>query len=178
MLQRPEEWRPVIGFNGLYEVSDRGRVRSVKRSVRYTSRYGTFLMKFNGKILQQNSPNRAGHLSVCLSKNNKQHLRWVHRLVLESFVGIAPKNMQCRHLDGVPTNNMLSNLRWGTHLEDRADMLCHGTRQTGEKHHAAKLTIKDILYIRGSKKRGLAKEFGVSRTTVSRIKKRQAWMYL
>ncbi len=52
---------------------------------------------------------------------------YVHQLVLGAFVGPCPIGMECRHLDGNPSNNFLSNLRWGTHLENMEDMRRHGS---------------------------------------------------
>jgi len=170
----PEKWKPVVGFEGLYEVSNRGRVRSVDRKVKYSSRYGTFWMKFKGRILNLHE-NRAGYMQLTLSKNNNFFLGRVHKLVLEAFVCKKPKGLQCRHLDGNPSNNKLNNLKWGTSLEDRFDMIRHGRSLRGERHHMAKLRVRDVLYIRASKERGLAKKFNVSRTIISNIRKGRTW---
>lgn len=105
-----EDWRPVVKFEGLYEVSDRGRVRSVDRVIPHR-KYGQ--MNARGQVLRlRQHPD--GHLRVNLSKSSAVLTRWVHVLVLEAFVGPCPAGMEGCHFDGDPTNNALANLRWDT----------------------------------------------------------------
>lgn len=110
-----EEWRPVVGYEGLYEVSDFGRVRSLERPQ---------LGGRPGRILK---PTRtlAGNarVAVTLCNRGKRSSRSVHRLVLEAFVGTRPDGMECCHFDDDPTNNNLANLRWDTRCANRQDML-------------------------------------------------------
>ena len=122
-----EEWRPVVGYEGLYEVSDAGRVRSLSREVR-TGR-GTRMV--DGRIL---SPARGvgGYPVVSLS-NGGARVRPVHRLVLEAFVGPRPAGTECCHGDGDPENNRLSNLRWDTHESNMDDQRRHGTNHNVRK---------------------------------------------
>jgi len=99
-----ERWLPIVGYEGLYEVSDLGRVRSLARN-------GT---SKNGRILKQQ--NYCGYLSVIL--NNKGHkLIKVHRLVLLSFLPIEEKK-QVDHINQIKTDNRLENLRWATGSEN------------------------------------------------------------
>ena len=108
----PATWRPVIGYENHYEVSDEGEVRSLRR------------VRCLGRVLRQSLVN--GYPAVCLSKGGKTKLRKVHQLVLEAFVGPKPQGYVTRHLDGSRTNNKLSNLAWGTLAENHADMRAHG----------------------------------------------------
>lgn len=109
-----EEWRAVVGYEGCYEVSSLGRVRSVREK---------------GGILKSHAGNKYGHRYVGLWKGTKKDLL-VHRLVLEAFVGPCPPGMECRHFpDRDPANNRLDNLRWGTHRENEGDKEVHGTRR-------------------------------------------------
>ena len=102
-------------------------------------------------------PQKKGHLRVSLFRDGKQHGRLVHQLVLIAFVGPCPPGMECLHGDGDPTNNRLSNLKWGTHAENHADSVRHGTSRLmrgngiGEDHPGAKLTqaqVERIVEIR------------------------------
>jgi HNH endonuclease/NUMOD4 motif-containing protein len=120
-----EQWLPVPQF-ARYEVSDLGRVRTW----------------FNSRNVKQSEPlllapwrktGRRGMDSdyrlVVLRRDGKSFKRYVHRLVLEAFVGPAPKGKVARHFpDRTPSNCTLSNLRWGTMIENSADKLAQGSR--------------------------------------------------
>lgn len=127
-ISAPEEWRPVPGFEGSYEVSDRGRVRSLDRIV--TDKAGT-KRRYLGRMLAL-TENRSGHLYVKLGRANTLK---VHRLVLEAFVGPCPDGQVCCHNDGDPANNNLSNLRWDSHSENMRDRVSHGTHHQVAKTH-------------------------------------------
>ena len=111
-----EVWKLVPEYDGKYEVSDQGRVRSFQRNPQ-------------GRILR---PGRmpGGHLSVALGRGNSQ---CVHKLVLLTFVGVAPDKHECRHLNGDPADNRLENLCWGTRSENIKDAVRHGTWMTPER---------------------------------------------
>lgn len=122
--QEIEEWRSIEGYEELYEVSSLGRVRSCDRFVK--SKRGTRLHK--GKLLKPGI-DRVGYLHVVLSKDNKQKMFLVHRLVYASFHGKIPEGMQVNHIDEDKTNNSIENLNvmtskeninWGTGNERRA----------------------------------------------------------
>jgi len=114
-----ETWKLVPGYDGKYEVSDQGQIRSYQR-------------RPEGRILR---PGRmpGGHLSVALGRKNSQ---CVHKLVLLAFVGVAPDKHECLHINGNPADNRLSNLRWGTRSENMKDAYAHGARDR-EKNRAA-----------------------------------------
>lgn len=106
-------------------------------------------------------------------------LRGVHTLVLEAFVGPAPSNHMCRHLDGTRDNNRLENLRWGTNRENVADRIRHGVPvgTKGELHPRAKLTVTDVVAIRASDETNpkCAKRYGISQHQVSGIRRGYYW---
>lgn len=113
-----ERWLPVVGFEGFYEVSDLGRVRSLDRTVRTK---GGATKRHRGRVL---TPKRAnnGYLQVDLSKLGVTHQRLLHRLVLEAFVGPHPANTEACHApDPDTSNNRATNLRWDTHANNCAD---------------------------------------------------------
>lgn len=105
-----EQWRGVSGFENHYEVSDHGRVRSLDRVIPGKDGRTT---KFHGRVL---SPERqkSGHLSVRLGNRKK----YVHRLVLDAFVGPCPAGMEACHADDIPANNHLDNLRWASRSDN------------------------------------------------------------
>ena len=123
-----EEWRAIPGYEGLYEVSSEGRVRSLDRVISCTrsDSAGPFGRDLQGRELKQ-STDRTGRLSVNLSRNGRARKRRVHTLVAEAFVGPRPEGLEVCHGDGDPSNNRVSNLRYGTASENWADRKLHGT---------------------------------------------------
>lgn len=115
-----EEWRPIVGREGCYEVSDQGHIRSLDRVVKSSRAQ----WPVRGRILNP-SPLRSGHLVVDLGRAWRS--RRVHRLVLEAFAGPCPSGMEALHGDGDPSNNRIQNLRWGTRSENIQDAIRHGT---------------------------------------------------
>jgi hypothetical protein len=161
-----ETWTPVPGFEGRYEVSDQGRVRSLNRLVLVLGGgKKPYSSLRQGRMLRPGASNY-GHLSVVLGRRKT---RMVHDLVLRAFVGPPPPNHECCHNNGDPTDNRLSNLRWGTRSENNVDAVKHGRR--------GKLTATQVREIRqrlatcahGDQTK-LAVEYGVSLCTINSIK--------
>ena len=118
------EWRAVPGYEGRYEASDAGLVRSLDRHVEMLSRTGNrYTQLRRGRVLSPGKLN-GKHLHVVLEGRN-DHL--VHHLVLEAFVGPCPPGMEARHADDDPSNNNLSNLSWGTRGENSGDSIRNET---------------------------------------------------
>lgn len=127
----PERWLPVVGYEGFYEVSDHGRVRSVDRTVKF--RDGR-VFSYTSQLRSQTPQVPYGHMAVGLKRKGKRRTVRVHRLVLEAFVGPCPPGMEGCHNDGNPANNHVSNLRWDTSSANKQDVLRHG------RHHCANRT--------------------------------------
>lgn len=119
-----ERWLPVVGYEGLYEVSDQGRVKSLQRRVR--DRKGFRLVR--ERILRWNQ-NGFGYHTVVLCREGSKKTRSIHQLVLEAFVGPRPDGAVACHNDGNPTNNQPSNLRWDTQSNNLYDAVRHGTNR-------------------------------------------------
>lgn len=120
-----EIWKPIPGYEGYYEVSDQGRVRSIDRIISGENRGSAYSRTFHGRVLLQGS-DRYGYSKACLSKDGAKWNAGVHRLVLMAFVGPCPDGMEACHNNGEPTDNRLSNLRYGTKSENRRDTISHG----------------------------------------------------
>ena len=119
-----ERWRDVVGYEGLYQVSDLGRVRSLDRIVR-NSRGGTWKQK--GCILQSFPGNQRGYLSVNLYRNGIQRKIYVHQLVALIFIGPIPADHVIRHGPNGILDNAISNLCYGTKSDDGLDKRRDGT---------------------------------------------------
>lgn len=117
-----EEWRDIPGWEGMYQASDHGRIRSLDRNV--TGSRGNDI-SLRGKVLRQNA-DKAGYLRVTFSRNGKETRMYAHRVILSAFKGEASDDMAVRHLDGNPKNNSLDNLAWGTYSENNYDIVRHG----------------------------------------------------
>lgn len=135
-----EQWRAVVGFEGRYEVSDQGRVRSLDRTEKFerviwqTGKICSVARLHKGILLVPEVVKASGYLRVQLGTGNKIY---VHTLVLTAFVGPCPDGFECLHGDGERTNNRDFNLRWGTRLENVHDAIRHGTANSwGHRSHA------------------------------------------
>lgn len=138
-----------------------------------------------GKFLKPGKINN-GYLIVSLCKNRKKYNRLVHRLVLETFVGLCPKGMETRHLNGNPADNRLENLQWGTYSDNVKDAIKHGTRvdNSGEKCYRAKLTERDVRMIVYMWRTGLFKQkeiadiYSVNYSSICSIVNKRTWKFI
>jgi len=134
-----ETWLPVIGFEGIYEVSDLGQIRTVERVA----------MRSNGRPHRVKSTIRAtkstakGYRTVTLVRDAKLSTYTVHKLVAEAFLGQRPPDHVVRHLNGDPSDNRLANLAWGTHSDNQRDSLEHGTHALAAKTHCLRGHLLD-----------------------------------
>lgn len=125
----PEEWRPVPDWEGIYEVSNLGRVRSMARVV--IGRDGR-KMRYRTTLLTP-SIDKAGYPRINLYRNKSVRRYGVHRLVLSTFVGPCPEGMEALHNDGDPGNSRLDNLRYGSSSENTLDTVLHGNHNNARK---------------------------------------------
>lgn len=130
---RNESWKPVVGFEGRYEVSDQGRVRTVPRRARRGK--GTIPVKAKTKSLYLD---KSGYWRVSLSDENQVRTQLVHRLVALAFLGPEEDGHEVRHIDGDPGNAELTNLRWGSHSDNELDKSAHGTQYNRNKDECPK----------------------------------------
>lgn len=114
-----ETWRPVVGFEGLYEVSDSGSVASLRRR----------------RMVRKLHVDTWGYLRISFKIDGRTVNRRVHTMVAESFIGPRPDGLVVRHLNGIYTDNRPVNLRYGTVAENAQDMLRHGRQRNARKTH-------------------------------------------
>lgn len=180
-----EIWKPVLGFEGLYEISNLGKVRAL-----YSGNHGAFKP---GRIVAD-YPHQNGYLFVTLYRPlkvpekgrgtvHKGYHRSIHSLVLEAFKGKRPKGKVARHLDGNKVNNSPDNLKWGTYAENAEDAKRHGTFVLGEKNGYSKMTNDQVLEARRLRDIGvacqtIANQFGVHWSNIWLIGKRKTWKHL
>ncbi|MDW4457592.1 NUMOD4 domain-containing protein [Staphylococcus saprophyticus] len=171
-----EIWKDIKGYEGLYQVSDLGRVRSLD-SIRMDSIGREKLYK--GQVLKQTTQKGRKRKVVYLSENGKQTARTVHTLVMQAFVGAPPADMEVCHNDGDEGNNVLTNLRYDTKRNNQIDIYRYGSTPS-----AGKLTPEQVLEIRELLASGecyqkeIAQMYEVAQQTISEINTGKAFSWL
>ena len=168
-----EQWRSIPGFHG-FSVSTSGKVKSEKRTI-YNKGSNRFyeiperMMKL--RIRKGGYPGFGGSIA------GKHFTMDVHRAMALAFFGPRPHGYEVRHLDGNPTNNILSNICYGTRSQNIADAKRHGTFPVLEKRPGAKLNRQQAIEIAMSfgKTDDIAKKYGVGRGVVRQIKTGETW---
>lgn len=173
-----EIWKPVNGYEGAYEVSSLGRVRSLPRTILR----GRSPLRISGRFLKP-CVNGKGYHVFTLSMEGKTRTIDAHRLVAEAFLGPIPEGQYTRHLNGDRTDCRVSNLAYGTPVQNQADRLIHGTDGRGEKNSQSKLCGKIVIKIRsmanmGVSKTDIAQAFGISARQVRAIAGKRAWRHI
>jgi len=145
-------WLPVIGYTGIYEVSDTGMVRSIDRTIQLSNGR---LRKIKGKLISPKH-NEDGYLFVSLSKDGIVKTKYTHRLVAQAFIpnpGILP---EVNHLSGNKTDNTVENLQWCTHQQNVVHAYVTGlSNNIGASHRCAVGVIDNTL----EKEYGTVKEW-------------------
>ena len=176
--------KSIKGYEGLYEVSDDGRVFSCERKVKGGHNNLRLVRRKELKSYQTGTGylERKGYLTVDLHKNNKGKQFYVHILVAEAFISNSNNLPEVNHKDGVKTNNNDWNLEWITNSGNQKHAYKIGLqkRKLGEDHPMVKLTEQQILEIRKSNlaQKELAKEYNVDPTNISCIKRRISWTHI
>lgn len=173
-----EQWRPVVGWEGFYEVSSLGRFKSVARTVSDVGKGGTPRQRYYPEHISEPRSTKFGYPCVSLSRAGKTRGQYLHILVCEAFHGPRPAGHLVAHNDGRVENCKADNLRWATPKQNHADMVRHGTRRNGERAVGAKLTeavAAEIRSIRGLSHRELAARFGISKSRVQAVRSGACW---
>lgn len=172
--------RHISGWPG-YAVSSEGQVFSCRK----IGNRGYSLFATTWHLLHPTLRGRPEkkYRWVMLSRCGKAHNRKVHILVLEAFVGPRPPGYEGCHNDGNQLNDIRSNLRWDTPLNNQHDRYSHGTITFGERHPRARFTNDDIVQMRQLAKEGMpqvriADVFHTSFKTVSKIVRRERWPHI
>lgn len=173
-----EEWRAVVGYESLYEVSSQGRVRSLRQRNKQVNRPREVPL-----VKRQSAHPISRHLTCTLSKNGVLIGCGVHRIVAAAFIGPCPHGKQVAHLDGNPQNNTPANLAYVTATENQAHRRIHGTACFGQLNPNARLTDSDVIEIRrrynaGEKAVALSKVFGTCSDNIRAVAKGVSFKHL
>ena len=184
MIGPCEEWRSVPGYEGLYEVSDHGRVRSCGWVTQTRNRYGEMRRKSKAQLLKPMPHPTWGHMRVGLRKDSRKQRFMVHRLVALAFLPPAPADKPLvLHRDGDPANNRVSNLYWGDNKDNTQDAIAHGTLARGERATRGKLEEHQVRAIRQQHRAGesysaLGRRYGVTKRAIIMCVKRLSWSHV
>lgn len=173
-----KEWRDISGAAG-YQVSNTGDVRSFRPA------NGRGALVDTPRPVAQSIGKGKPYFRVGLSIGGKIKWRPVHQLVCEAFHGPRPKGMEVRHLNGRHTDNVSTNLMWGTTQENADDRVAHGTKLMGEAvtlsvltEEQAKKVISHFPHWKKGDGRAFAVKFGVSDSAISAISNGRTWSHL
>jgi hypothetical protein len=175
-----ETWREIFGYEGIYEVSDRQRVRS-----RYAHSPGDkSCVGVGWRILRQSLDSHGcPQVNLCLRGKPTKFL--VAHLVANAFLPTKSSADQVlRHLNDDPTDNRIENLAWGTYHDNAQDSMRNGTFRRGSTHYNAKLNddkIREIRHLDATGKfsqQELGLRFGVRQCTISAIVRLQSWKHV
>jgi len=167
-----ERWLPVVGYEGIYDVSNCGRVCRIKAA---TNTWG-------GKILKGSVYH--GYIRVNLSKENIQRIHSVHRLVTAAFLGNCPNGKQVNHIDGHKLNNAATNLEYVTPSENIIHAFRNGlsVAARGEANGRSVLTEDKVHSVRRclgkESQASIARRLNVARKTISNIARGYTWAWL
>ena len=171
-----EIWKDIPGYEGKYQASSEGRIRSLDREVKGVCHYTgePFIRRIKGKILSPGRFCKSGHVSVVLGHGTQG--KPVHQLVMKTFVGEPTEGMEVLHNNGNPKDNRLQNLRYGTRTDNILDVYRQGRRWR-------KLSVNDVYDIRfelmcGFSGRQVADMHGVSESIISSIKRGRTYKWL
>ena len=126
-----EQWRPVVGYEGIYEVSSHGQVRSVDRVVARTDGQSR---RLRGKTLKQ-AVNRKGYMRVDFCRDSVRKPYEVHTIVAAAFLGTRPEGMQVMHLNDDPRDNRAANLAYGTQVDNMRQCANRGRTRAQKQTH-------------------------------------------
>ena len=173
-----EVWKDIPNYEGSYQVSNTGLVRSVDRVVAFKD--GS-MRKYKGKVLKP-SLDTPGYERLSLCNDLRCNSKSVHRLVLETFKPhVNMNNLEVNHIDGNKLNNHLTNLEWVTRLGNISHAYDMGLMvNKGERGHNAKLSNANVLEIlerldNGELQGDIGIDYGVSKSCISQINRGLKW---
>lgn len=168
-----EIWKDIEGYEGYYQISNIGRVKSLSRLI--TKNLGLKgIMKFYSKEKIKTAFISRGYVRVALCKNGIPKKQSIHRLIAKAFIPKVDGKEFVNHIDSNRSNNSISNLEWCTSSENNSHAYKYGNNNIGEKHGRSKFSDEIVNkirseYVYGSKEfgsRNLAKKYGMTKTNV------------
>ena len=174
-----ELWKSIEGYEGIYEVSNFGNIRSLDRTITQTSRWGTDqTYKLYSQLIK---PKMVGTYQAVKLNNRGCKNVYVHRLVAQTFIDNPSKFKEVNHIDGNKLNNKVDNLEWVSRIANQEHSYNMGLSKSGSDSHLAKLTEKDVATIiflketSGLSYAEVASLFNISGESVSNMCRGLSW---
>lgn len=177
-----EIWQPIKGYEGYYEVSNLGRVRSLDR---YVHKNNGSVQFWKGRVCALWT-DKNGYKALSLRKNHTDSFRRVCRLVAETFIPNPENKPTVNHINGIKDDDRVENLEWNTYSENMQHAYDTKLNENpkGEDHHLVKITEEDVktireIYASGKmNQRELAELYGLRQPAISRIIHKKRWKHI
>jgi len=175
-----EIWKNIEGYEGLYQISNLGRVKSLERYLGHN--HGG--LKLKKELILKNWLSSTGYYIISLSKNNFSKKFFIHRLLCENFIKNPERKREVNHRNGIKTDNTLKNLEWVTSSENTIHSYKTGLQISikGEKCKLSKLTKEQVLEIRNNYEKlsasKVAKIYNMSKSAIIQIRNRTTWKHI
>lgn len=180
-----EIWKDIPGYEGYYQASDQGRIKSLARATPTRNRWGPCIYRQREKVIAGRIDEYGyRRMSLCVAGRRKDE--FAHKLVTLAFHGLAPEGCdQVAHYNGDKQDNRPPNLRWASAADNARDKVRHGTtaNQFGERHSHNKLSeaqvreIRRTPYFRGFNVH-FASKFNVTQQTIGKVRRRERWPHI
>ena len=171
-----EEWKDIEGYEGIYQVSNLGRVKSLEAGLLVKNGY--YRTKKESILSQYLCHN--GYLAICLRLNKKTKRFLVHRLVGAAFIQNPDEKPTINHKNGNKQKNCIENLEWSTYSENLSHALETGLRKPKKNVLSEFQALAAITFMSTRKRCGasISREFNVSKSTIDRVRKRETWRHI
>jgi len=177
-----ENWKDIPDYEGFYQASDLGNIKSISRKVYIPKRN---IYRQQQEIILTYNPYSKRYPRVSLHKNSEVEIKLIHTIIGLLFVP-NPKNLPfLNHINGIKTDPRACNLEWCSHLENMQHAFRTGLVPNGERNHKAKLTNNNVRAIKRLLKNNpkanqsaIARKYGVVRSVINAIVKNRKWIYV
>lgn len=183
--QKVEEWKDIPGFDGLYQASTLGNIRSLPKKLGRNMKNGTLKSYFTKQRLLKPRPHRQGYVMTTLYKNGKRFDFMTHTLIAKTFIGDILKGFTVNHIDGVKNNNKVSNLEVISMRDNILHAWSKGLQKPniGQMNGSSKLSDENVRSIKmaflcGISVKELSDIYEVSLSCIKNIKSGRSWKHI